>query len=145
MAQMHVADSAALGSLRIQRGGDRTVRRAPGHDQQIASGSPIGHDVGNVLRDRRHFRRAQAHHLLVVQRLVVDVAGDVLLFESADAVLKPGVPGIAHGRASVSGSRRYGWKPTGFVSKCTGNFRNLVNVRNFATARRRLPDSRPKE
>ena len=39
------------------------------------------------------FGRAGADHVLVVGRVVVDVAGDVLLFEAADAVLRPGVPG----------------------------------------------------
>ena len=34
------------------------------------------------------FRGAQANHVLVVERLVVDVAGDVLLFEAADAMLE---------------------------------------------------------
>ena len=41
---------------------------------------------------------------------------------------RPGVPGTAQGRASVSGSRRYGWKHVAVVrrasrtsSRCTGS------------------------
>ena len=30
---------------------------------------------------------------------------------------RPGVPGIAHGRASVSGSRAYGWNVAGSDAK----------------------------
>ena len=101
MAQMHVADAVALCALRFERGGDRAVGGAPGDDQQIAVGIARGNDVGNVLGDGFHFGGAQAHHFFVVQRLVVHVAGDVLLFQAADAVLEPGVPGMAQGRASV--------------------------------------------
>ena len=38
---------------------------------------------------------------------------------------RPGVPGIAHGRASVSGSRRYGWN-TGAPSAVT-SFGSVAN------------------
>ena len=48
---------------------------------------------------------------MVVVRVVADVAGDVGLLEPADPVLEPGRPGTAHGRARVTGSRAYGWKP----------------------------------
>src|SRR5262249_53487961 len=34
------------------------------------------------------FRRTYSHHVFVVERFVVDVAGNVLLFQAADAVLE---------------------------------------------------------
>ena len=95
--QMHVADAVALGALRLQRGGDRAVGRAPGDDQQIAVGIARGNHIGNVLRDGFDFGRAQAHHFFVVQRFVVHVAGDVLLFQAADAMLKAGRAGNGPG------------------------------------------------
>ena len=41
-------------------------------------------------------------HVLVVGRIVADVAGDVFLLQAADAMLQPGVPGMAHGRTRRS-------------------------------------------
>src|SRR5579864_17488 len=89
MAQMNVADLAALGALRVHSGGDGSMRRAPRDNQQIAVRIAGRLDFRNVLRDGRDLRGADAHHFFVVQRLIVDVAGDILLFEAADAVLEP--------------------------------------------------------
>ena len=72
----------------LQRGGDGAVGRAPGDDQQIAIGVARRNHVGNVLNDGFDLGRAHANHFFVVQRLVVHVAGDVLLFQAADAVLE---------------------------------------------------------
>ena len=41
------------------------------------------------------------------------------------------MPGIAQGRASVSGSRLYGWKPSGLVVEFHGNLGKLVHGRNL--------------
>src|SRR5579862_8777369 len=88
MAQMDVADAMAEFALRFYGGGDGTVRGAPGDDEQVAIGIALGDDVGNVLSDGLDFRGADANHLFVIERFVVDVAGDVLFFQAADAVFE---------------------------------------------------------
>ena len=107
---MGVSDARALLPSPPHRGDDRAVGRAPPHDEELRV--PVGIvdlELGDVRGDARDLLRPQPHHQVVVVRVVRDVAGDVGLLEPADPVLEPGVPGIAHGRASVSGSRRYGW------------------------------------
>jgi len=88
MAQVHVADFASLFTLFFHSLGYRAKRGTPGNQKQVALGVAGGRYVGNVLTDGFHFRGADAHHFFVVQRLVVHVAGDFLLFNAADAVLK---------------------------------------------------------
>src|SRR5208337_2813579 len=83
-----VADLVPLGALFLDGLDDRTVRGAPGNQQQVALGIYRWHHIGNVLADGFHFRGADAHHFFVVQRLVVDIAGDFLFFDAADAVLQ---------------------------------------------------------
>ncbi len=87
---MEVADLAPLGTLRFQCCGNRSGRRAPRNDEQITFQIARGKHIGNLLRDRGNFRRPDAYHILVVQRLIVDVAGGVLLLEAADAMFEPG-------------------------------------------------------
>ena len=88
IAQMNVSDAAARGALRFQGGRDRAVSRTPADDQQIAIRIARRHDIGNVLADGLDLCGSHANHFLVVQRLVIYVAGDILLFESADAMLR---------------------------------------------------------
>ena len=88
VTQVDMPDARALGPLGLERGGDRAVRRAPGDNQQIAGGIPFRHDVGDIVRDRFHFRGARADHVLMIQRVVIHVAGHVLLLNAADAVLE---------------------------------------------------------
>ena len=49
---------------------------------------------------------------------------------------RPLVPGIAHGRASVSGSREYGWNPSGSV-------RSLGSILGSASTRGSFQGSLP--
>ena len=58
-------------------------------------------------------------HALVVVGVVGDVAAVEVLLDAADAVLRPGVPGMAQARTSVS-SRRNGWNPSGSVRNRAG-------------------------
>src|SRR5260370_32284066 len=88
IAQVNVPDFAATLAMSLHRGCDSAVRRAPSNDQKITFSIPDGNHIGDVLYDGRNFCRADAHHVLVVERLVVDVAGNILLLEAADAVLE---------------------------------------------------------
>ena len=97
MAQVDVADAVAKFALGIDRCGDGTMSGAPGDDEQVAVGIAGRDDIGNVLRDGFDLGRANTNHFFVVQRLVVDVAGDVLLFEAADAMFKAGSAGNGPG------------------------------------------------
>src|SRR2546429_9265201 len=87
---MQMADLTALGTLRLQRRGNRSTGRAPGDDEQIAFQIAGGKHIGNFLRDGRDLGSPDAHHIFVVQRLIVDVAGGVLLLEAADAMFEAG-------------------------------------------------------
>src|SRR5215831_5421613 len=97
MAQVNVADTMALSAHGFYRGSDGAVRRAPGDDQEIAIRIAGGDDVGNVLRDCFNFCCAQANHMLVVERFVVDVTSHVLLFKAADPVFETGRAGNGPG------------------------------------------------
>src|ERR1017187_8542696 len=88
MAQVDMPDPVALGSLVFQRSSDGAEGRAPGYDQQIARRIAGGDNIRDLLNDRGHFRGAKENHAFVVERLVVDVAGDVLFLDAADAVLE---------------------------------------------------------
>src|SRR5262249_56869906 len=77
--------------------GDGAVRGAPGDNEQVAVGIAYRNDVRNILRDGFDFGCADANHFFVVQGLVVDVPGDVLLFKAADAVFKAGSAGNGPG------------------------------------------------
>ena len=105
-------------------GADRAVGRAPAENERVGAVGVVDLELGDVGRDSRDLRRAQPHHPVVVLRVVRDVAGLVLLLEPADPVLEAGRPGIAHGRASVSGSRLYGRKP----SSSFGSVANVVEM-----------------
>src|SRR2546423_5528344 len=89
MAKMYVSNLAALGALRLDRCGDGAVRRTPRDDQQITVWVACRLGVGNVLRYGRNLGSADAHHVFVVEGLVVYISGDVLLLESANAMLQP--------------------------------------------------------
>src|SRR6266481_4993960 len=93
MAQMDVTDTVAQFALRFHGGGDGAVSGAPRYDQQIAFEVACGNDVRNVLDDGFDFCGANANHVFVVQRLVVDVASDVLFFQAADTVFETGSAG----------------------------------------------------
>src|SRR2546423_10982741 len=89
MAKMYVTNLATLRALGLDRCGDRAVRGTPRDDQQITVRVARRLGVGNVLRYGRNFGGADAHHVFVVEWFVVDISGDVLLLEAANAVFQP--------------------------------------------------------
>src|SRR5229473_3198267 len=88
MAQMQVTELPAFGALRFDGSRDGAGSRTPGHNEQIAFGITFGQHIGNILGNRGDFRGTDTNHVLVVERLVIDVAGAVLFFEAPDAVLE---------------------------------------------------------
>src|SRR5690606_12317019 len=77
-------------------GRDRAVRRTPAQHQDLGALSGravrvVHHGVRHV--DPVHLGLAGAHHVVVVGRVVADVAGAVLLLDAADAVLQAGRAG----------------------------------------------------
>ena len=64
------------------------MSRAPRDNEQIAVGIASGNDVRDILDDGFDFCGANANHVFVVQRFVVDVASDVLFFEATDAMFE---------------------------------------------------------
>src|SRR5580658_2003 len=103
IAQVDMADAVAFLAHGFHGGGDWSGCRTPGDDQQIARRIAFGNDFGNILRNPFDFFGAGANHVFVVQRLVVDVAGDVLLFDAADAMLEAG--GAGNGPRAREGGR----------------------------------------
>ena len=69
-------------------GRNRAVRPAPAQHQRLRAVRVVDLELGDVLRDPGDLLRAQAHHQVVVLGVVADVAGDVLLLQTADAVLE---------------------------------------------------------
>src|SRR5438067_13917500 len=117
---MQVADLASSGASRFDGRGDGAGRRAPGNDEQVAGRIAFGQNIRDVLADSRDFCGANAHHVFVVQGLVVHVASAVLLFEAANAVLEPGGAGPRPGPRQGLRIALYGMKPTGSVANLTG-------------------------
>ena len=83
---MGMGHRAPLGLHFAHGRGTGAVGAAPARDQQLALGRAIDGLRGNVQGDVGHLLGPQIDHVLVVRRLVIDVAGDVLLFQAADAV-----------------------------------------------------------
>ena len=88
IAQVQMANLASSGARRFDGRGDGAGSRAPRNDKQVACGIAFGQHIGNVLAHGGNFCRADTHHVLVVKRLVVHVAGAILLFQAANAVLE---------------------------------------------------------
>ena len=85
---------------------------------------------------------AQELHPVVVVGVVADVARDVGLLEPPMRCSRPAVPGTAHGRASVSGSRSYGRKGRRPGRRCRPRCRAGRRVAGSSTARSRWPGTR---
>ena len=90
---MCVRDLLARGAHAAHTGCDRAVRPAPAQHQRLRGVGIVDLQLGDVLRDPGDLLRAQTHHQVVVLRVVADVARDVLLLESSDAVLEAGGAG----------------------------------------------------
>src|SRR5712691_3849837 len=85
---MRVSDRLAGPADTTHGCGDRTIRTAPAEDERLRAVRVVDLELRDVLRDAGDLLRAQPHHQVMVVRVVADVAGDVLLLEPADAVLK---------------------------------------------------------
>ena len=72
----------------LDRRGNSAIGTAPTHNQQLALLGPFHFGRRNLLRDFRHLLMPDAHHLFVVGRSVADIAGQIILFNAADTVLK---------------------------------------------------------
>src|SRR2546428_10278656 len=93
MAEMHVCH-AMTGALELSDGlPDRTEGAPPADEQQVTFGRPEHLGRRNLTNDARDLARSDAHHLFVVRGRVTDVAGQILLLETADAVLEARRPG----------------------------------------------------
>src|SRR3546814_1169781 len=82
MADVDMADVAALRPLAAHRLMDRPEGRSPAHDRQPAAGVAkanilLGHMVGDAV----HLRLADVGHRLVVGGAIVEVAGADLLLD----------------------------------------------------------------
>ena len=87
---MGVRDLLAAGAHPADRGLDRAPRAPPAEHEQVGVVRVVDLDRRDVVGDARHLLGPEAHHVLVVLGVVVDVAGAVLLLEAADAVHEAG-------------------------------------------------------
>ena len=138
-----MGDAPALAVEPLDRAPDRAVRRAPAEDQQVAAVRPEDLQRRDVVGDPGDLRLAQELHPVVVVRVVADVAGDVGLLEAADPVLEAGRSRDRPLRASVFGSRSYGWNVSCSVQFATEMSGRSVDATGSATARRRSRGTRP--
>src|SRR5690348_16477836 len=96
IAQMEMADAFTTGKLfplSFDRRRDGAVRRAPSDNQEIALLIAFGFGKWDILGDRFDLCGAKANHFFVVQRLVVDIAADVLFFKTTNAMFEAGCAG----------------------------------------------------
>ncbi len=104
---LHVTDSRRAGHRTCHPRRAPAACRWPGHPL-LAWGCP---------RQCWRLFETQVDHVLMVSRLVIDVSGDGPAFSKPPMrCISPGVPGMAHGRASRS-SRAYGWKTSSSVRR----------------------------
>src|SRR5690349_9101996 len=88
MSQMRVGHRAAVGLEAFDGRADRAVRRAPAEYQQVALRRPEHLERRDVPGDAGDLGLTQELHLVVVVRVVADVARDISLLEATDAVLE---------------------------------------------------------
>src|SRR5437016_11089312 len=85
---MRAGNTRAFALHLLDRRSDRTVSRSPAEHQDLSFLLTKDFHQRNV-RDRAiDLFLAQADHQMVILRIVVDIAGDVLLLDAADAMLK---------------------------------------------------------
>src|SRR5260370_14244030 len=77
----------AVGLGALDGGGDGAVGPPPPDHQEVAGGGPVDRGRRNLLGDAPHLLGARPHHMVVVVRVVGDVAGPVLLLDATDPVL----------------------------------------------------------
>ena len=88
VAQVQMSHLAPLGALGLYGLRDRAVGGAPRDNQQVTFRVAYRQDVRHILNDCLNLGGADPHHIFVVQRLVVYVAGNVLFFQSADSMFQ---------------------------------------------------------
>src|SRR5262245_39991067 len=76
----------ALGPL--DGGGDGAIGASPADHQQIALGVARDLKLRYFVGDVGDFLSPRLDHVLVVERIVTDVAGNIFLFQPADAMLQ---------------------------------------------------------
>src|SRR5947209_1501549 len=83
----------ALALSSLNRGSDRAIGAAPADDEQVAVNRAVDFQERNVLGDVGDLLSPSLHHVLVIGRVVTNVARDVFFFDAADAVLESGRSG----------------------------------------------------
>ena len=91
--EVRLRDLVAVAAHALDRRADRAVGRAPAEHERVGAVGVVDRELGDVVRDPGHLRRAQARHQVVVLGVVGDRAGHVGLLEPADPVLEPGRAG----------------------------------------------------
>src|SRR4029077_13109054 len=130
VAKVQMTDLAALGALRFHGLRDGAVGGTPGNDEEVAFGIAGRQHVGNVLNDGIDFRGTNANHVLVVQRLVVDVAAYVLFFQAANTVLEAFGARNGPGTGECVGIPLVGHEALWIRSELYGDFRNFFFFRD---------------
>ena len=141
---MQVADLVALVALRFNGLCDGAERRAPGYHQQVAFLDRQRERVGTSCTMAWIFA-ARIRPSSRGSWLVIDVAGDVLFLQTADAMFEAGSSGNGPGTRQgirVALVRKIGRRIGCIFHRNSGNF---VDVGNAARVRRHWPDSRRKE
>src|SRR5206468_182666 len=72
----------------LHGGGDAAVAAAPADHQQVAFRGPVDGQLGDLVGDVGNLLGTSLDHVLVVLRVVADVAGDVFLLQATNAVLE---------------------------------------------------------
>src|SRR5437764_9102290 len=125
---MEVADLASSGAGGLDGRSDRASGRAPGYDKQVACGIAFGQNIGNVLNNGCHLSRTDAHHVFVVEGLVVHVAGTVLFLQAANAVLESGGAGERPGTGERLGHTLVRHKTDGSCREWDRNSRDVLSL-----------------
>src|ERR1700741_276518 len=128
IAEMEMANFAAFFALSLDRLGNRAKRGTPGNDQKVTVRIAIWHHVRDVLCDGIDLCGTDAHHVFVVQRLVIDIAGDVLLFQAADAVFESRRARNGPGPRQSLGIALVGMETIGVRGEMNGNPRNFLDL-----------------
>src|SRR6266446_376592 len=85
---MRAGNTRAFALHLLDRRSDRTVSRSPAKHQDLSGLFAEHFHQRNISRRAIHFLLTQTDHQMVILGIIVDIAGDVLLLDAADAMLK---------------------------------------------------------